>query len=343
MRPRQQFRYDLLVWVGRAGAKAIAGCQLEAVPDLMCHFHFLATVGRKLLDIEYAARQAVRQQSAQRPAGTAARRATAGRSATRSRRADPVGPRRHRPEGPPVSLRLAALGFLPPLRTVPAPGAELGARAGLGGTSRARIQWAVPRLERSWAVFCELRSVLRRRDSKLPRGSRTFPPAGGDPAATAARWQAIETAGKAYRAKLSRQAAAQRPEAVVLTYLDRYRDGLFGHPVARAPAGRVLAVVDRTNNVAEHFFAIAEQKLRRRLGRAHLGRDMEDQPAKAALAANLLCPEYVQIVCGTLDRLPQDFAALDCQTIPTATPLERNNKDAALRKCIRAWAAADGG
>ena len=27
---------------GRAGAKAIAGCQLEAVPDLVCHFHFLA-------------------------------------------------------------------------------------------------------------------------------------------------------------------------------------------------------------------------------------------------------------------------------------------------------------
>lgn len=80
----------------------------------------------------------------------------------------------------------------------------------------------------------------------------------------------------------------------------------------------------------------------RRLGRAHLGRDMEYQPAQAALAANLLCPEYVRIVCGTLDRLPQAFAALDRQAIAAATPLERNNKDAALRKRIRARAAADG-
>ena len=128
---------------------------------------------------------------------------------------------------------------------------------------------------------------------------------------------------------------------MVLKYLDCYQDGLFGHPVARVPAGRVLAVVERTNHVAEHFFAIAKQKLRRRMGRAHLGRDMEDQPAQAALAANLLCPESVRIACGTLDRLPQAFAELDRQAIAAATPLQRNNKDAALRKRIRVWEAAD--
>ena len=91
-----------------------------------------------------------------------------------------------------------------------------------------------------------------------------------------------------------------RPEAVVLAYLERYSDGLFGHPVARGSDGRVPAVVERANNVAEHFFAASRQKLRRRLGRAHLGRDMQDQPGQAALAANLLCPDYVRIVCGTL-------------------------------------------
>ena len=89
------------------------------------------------------------------------------------------------------------------------------------------------------------------------------------------------------------------------------------------------------------FFATAKQQLRRRLGRAHLGRDMEDQPAQAALAANLLCPHYVRIVCGTLDRLPQALAALDRQAIKASTPLQRNNKDAPLRKRIRAWAATD--
>ena len=43
-----------------------------------------------------------------------------------------------------------------------------------------------------------------------------------------------------------------------------------------------------TDNIAVHFFALSKEKLRRRLGHAHLSRDLEDQPAQAALAANLL-------------------------------------------------------
>ena len=136
--------------------------------------------------------------------------------------------------------------------------------------------------------------------------------------------------------------ADHRPEAVVLRYLDRYGEGLFGHPVARDAAGRIRAVVDRTNHVAEQFFATAKQQLRRRLGRAHLGRDMEDQPAQAALAANLRDPDYVRIACGSLDRLPQALAALDREALAKATPLQRNNQDAALRRRIRARAAEDG-
>ena len=66
---------------------------------------------------------------------------------------------------------------------------------------------------------------------------------------------------------------------------------------------------------------------------------MEDQPAQAALAANLLCPDYVRIMCGTLDRLPQAFAELDRKAITESTPLQRNNTDAALRKRIRARTA----
>ena len=99
-----------------------------------------------------------------------------------------------------------------------------------------------------------------------------------------------------------------------------------------------MAVVDRTNNVIEHFFAIAKQGLRRRLGRAHLGRDMEDQPAQAALAANLRHPDYVRIVCGTLDQLPQAFAQLDRRHITGSARLQRNNRDAELRRRNRAWA-----
>ena len=352
--------------LGSAGAKAIAGCQLEAVPDLVCHYHFLGAVGRKLLDVEYAALRGQLRSSKVRSGLRELLRAVRGRAGVRADLAalilwvlEGTG---HKDLPYPFALphwdfyrrcgqfRHQARRWLPgprssaerrALRQVSADLAALGRRA--------RIAWAVPRLERSWAVFNQLRDTLRLRDDELPHGSRPVPPARRGPAATAARWQAIETAAKGYHDRLRQQVDAQRPcrtdhrpEAVVLAYLDRYIDGLFGHPVARGPDSRVLAVVERTNNVAEHFFAIAKQKLRRRLGRAHLGRDMEDRPAQAALAANLLCPDYVRIVCGTLDRLPQAFAELDRQTIKAATPLQRNNKDAALRKRIRAWAAADG-
>ena len=75
-------------------------------------------------------------------------------------------------------------------------------------------------------------------------------------------------------------------------------------------SGRVVAVVERTNSPAEHCFSKAKRKLRRRLGCASLGRDMQDQPAQAALAANLLDQRCVQVLCGTLDQLPTAFASV---------------------------------
>lgn len=58
--------------------------------------------------------------------------------------------------------------------------------------------------------------------------------------------------------------------------------------------------------------ARAEQSLRRRIRRAHLGRDMQDQPAQVALVANLRQSVYVHLLlCGTLARLPLAFARLE--------------------------------
>ena len=145
-------------------------------------------------------------------------------------------------------------------------------------------------------------------------------------AASAARRAALAEHVRAYRQDLRQRVRAQAasggpgPEAVVLDYLERYRDQLFGHPVARDAAGRVVAIVERTNNPAEHFFSAAKRRLRRRLGRAHLGRDMEDQPAEVALVANLVDPNYVKILCGTFDALPQAFAELVQSGAATARP-----------------------
>jgi hypothetical protein len=87
--------------------------------------------------------------------------------------------------------------------------------------------------------------------------------------------------------------------------------------------------------VPEHFFGAEKQKLRRRVGRAHLGRDLEDQPAQAALAANLRHPHYVRVVCGSLDNLPTAFAQLDEQALERTTPLSRNNRDSVVLRRVR--------
>ena len=74
------------------------------------------------------------------------------------------------------------------------------------------------------------------------------------------------------------------------------------------------------------------------MGPAHLGRDLKHQPPQVALVANLHDPHYVRILCGSLDQLPQAFAALDCPTNPDPSRLQRNNRDAPLRRRNRAWA-----
>lgn len=107
------------------------------------------------------------------------------------------------------------------------------------------------------------------------------------------------------------------------------------HPARRDQDGRVLAVVARTNNVIEHLFGGHKQDLRRRLGRAHLARDLQQQPAQAALVTNLRHPEYVRVLCGSLDNLPAAFAALDGVAIAVSTPLVRDHKDHRLHRHIK--------
>ena len=129
----------------------------------------------------------------------------------------------------------------------------------------------------------------------------------------------------------------------MLDYLDRYREHLFGHPLARDGEGCIAAVVERTNDPAEHFFAQAKRQLRRRLGRAHLGRDMQDQPAQVALTANLRHPHYVRIVCGTLDAPPQAVSELVRSGQATVRPaLDRYARNSDLRRRVKQWSAQSG-
>ena len=203
-----------------------------------------------------------------------------------------------------------------------------------------RFADATGRLEKGWMIFCEARNVLQLTNDELPRGDKRYKKT-TLPILEMERLKEIKKSTECYLDKLRKRVGNENPvkpktaNATVLKYFNKYEKSLWGHPAVRDNDNNIIAVVERTNNVAEHFFGTEKQHLRRRLGRAHLGRDLEDQPAQAALTANLRHPDYVRILCGSLDNLHDAFANLDEQALSESSPLVRSNRDTALQNRIR--------
>jgi len=98
----------------------------------------------------------------------------------------------------------------------------------------------------------------------------------------------------------------------ILDHLDKHGKFLWGHLIElRTEHGSQYRLVYRTNNILECFFRKMKHGERRRSGRKILTRDFEDIPPSAALAMNLMDPDYVKIICGTLDDLPKCFSRID--------------------------------
>jgi hypothetical protein len=200
---------------------------------------------------------------------------------------------------------------------------------------------AAEQLDARWRAFCELRDVMKLTAAELPGGDLRLRQ-GELPALQAQRQTTIEKATHDYLEDLRKRVErytgikpSQTAEGIILGAFERHGAYLFGHPARFDASGAITAVVDRTDNILEHFFGSQNQRLRRRLGRAHLGRDLEDQPAQAALAANLRHPDYVRVLCGALDRLPFAFASLDRHALQQVTPLTRSNRDTAKQARVR--------
>jgi hypothetical protein len=169
------------------------------------------------------------------------------------------------------------------------------------------------RLRARRALFERLRAALRL--DRKPSG-RTPPPT--STTAAAEELDKIRLAVRRLAADLRRQRPARGPAGdiraaidILLDHLDRHGPTLWGHRI-RLP-GRRIRLVDRTNNALEGFFRTVKHGERRRSGRKVLTQDLEQMPAGAALARNLDCPDYVHIVCGSLDGLAAAFADLDAR------------------------------
>ena len=363
--------------LGSAGAKSVDSLRQKNIPDLVCHYHFLGAIGKKLFDADYSTLRKLIKGSKVR-SGLRELLRELRRNHTVDNYNGEFGRGQMRETLPalilwvlegkagkdlPFPFCLPHLNFYQRCCEVearaeqwmPLPRSQVERRvlkqvltviARLNKTEH--FECIVPWLEKSWKSFCELRDILRLTDAELPRGRRGMINR-GIPAFETERLRNIEEKTTAYHEEIrqrvtdakivSQKAASELPEAIILKYLDRYSSNLFGHPRLIDDDGNILAVVERTNNVAEHFFGADKQKLRRRLGRANLGRDLEDQPAQAVLVSNLNHPDYVKIMCGTLDNLPTAFAELDKGVFRKESTLQRSNKDTELVNCICAMIA----
>jgi hypothetical protein len=354
-----------------AEAGAVEELREKGIPDLVCHYHFLGAIGKKLFDDLYTVlRNLLRQSTVRtqlRELLRELRRHTTvevydGKFGHGQLREDLLALIYWVLEGEggkdlPYPFSLPHLSFFQRCREatqraerwLPLPRSHVERRA-LKQLSKIlarfdelpRLVWVVPRLERGWQTFCELRDILRLTDAELPRGDLRYLSTREFPELEMARLRDIEKTTTAYHEQIRKRMTNSRSssaEAVILKYLDRYANHLFGHPARHDDEGNIISVVERTNNVAEHFFGTDKQKLRRRLGRANLGRDLEDQPAQATLASNLLHGDYVRVLCGSLEHLPAAFAELDQQKLRESTSLQRRNRDTRLLKRIGALVA----
>lgn len=100
---------------------------------------------------------------------------------------------------------------------------------------------------------------------------------------------------------------------IILEHMAVHGETLWGHIFSfSTPTGEITRVVDRTNHILEKgVFGGMKQGERRRSGRKNLTQDFEQLPPAAALTSNLTHTDYVQLLCGSLENLPEAFATLD--------------------------------
>lgn len=104
--------------------------------------------------------------------------------------------------------------------------------------------------------------------------------------------------------------ARHKAVGIVLKHLDKYWGGLFGHYLPLDTEEQRYLMAQRTNNIAEQFFRRIKRFGRRTSGKKKLNREVEALPGHAPLVFNLKTPQYVKLVCGSLEGLSEAFATL---------------------------------
>jgi hypothetical protein len=164
----------------------------------------------------------------------------------------------------------------------------------------------VVRLHRRAELFDEMRDVLRLA-AELPKDE------------TQQQLEDMRKKFDKWSASLHERRPARGPardmrEAIdiILEHIEKHGGNLWGHAILlQQGANKSVRLVSRTNYLLENSFKAMKHGERRRSGRRILTQDLEHLPAEAMLVYNLKRDDYVNVVCGSLDRLPEAFAQLD--------------------------------
>ncbi len=177
--------------------------------------------------------------------------------------------------------------------------------------------------------FSDVVEILRRRNqlfSELRSAIRVIPKISGGkkPVAQSLDVQLAELNDiKMAVAKLKSSLIKRRPKSgsrrdeqdaidTILKHLDQHEESLWGH-VIQLPnhSGGGIRLVQRTNLAAEGLFGEFKRRMRRQTGKKILTQELESIPPESTLVSNLKDPRYVQILCGSIENLPDAFAELD--------------------------------
>ena len=127
---------------------------------------------------------------------------------------------------------------------------------------------------------------------------------------------AVETLVASLRERRSQRGPAQDMRDaidIILEHMEVHGETLWGHVFSLStPEGEITRIVDRTNyNLEKGVFGSMKHGERRRSGRKNLTQDFEQLPPAAVLTSNLTRTDYVELLCGSLENLPEAFATLD--------------------------------
>lgn len=314
--------------MSKACKTSVARLRERGIPDGICHFHFVADVGRGLLQQPARSLRSrfkiLRVTQALGMLGRALRPTAPGEPPSDATLAAFVywlqaGEGRRHLRFP---FRVDILDLYHRFRRLPQEADAWFDRPWSGPVSEAlgqlfelqqmvgadpEIERRAQNLQQRWVLFEELRQILRFEGDERLRPQQPLLPE-----AELAVRETIRSQLEDFKRRLRRPAsrAPRGPHALILKHLERHREYLFNHPYVRTLDGTQAFIVDRTNNRLERRFGVIKQGLRRCTGRRQLTQDLEDLPPMALLTLNLHCPIYVRLLCGSLENLPVAFARI---------------------------------